>query len=94
MTDQRELTLTRTFEQHQCRSVVSLEIVQRRDDAARHLQRQRIDCFWSIEADNAREFIARDDQIAMFERRLRHRALSINLRDTISRMISLVPSRI
>src|SRR5262249_20688308 len=63
-------------------------------DVAKHLQRPRIDGLGPVEPDHTgRTFDARN-QIAFFHNHCRHRAPSINLRATMSRMISLVPSRI
>src|SRR6478672_5040898 len=71
---------------------ISLERIERLVDTAKHLQRHRIDGLQPIEPDDAGRTLASRDQVAFDS--FRHRAPSISLRDTISRMISLVPSRI
>src|SRR5580704_8489364 len=86
------------FQQDQRHFWVGLERVERRHDAASHLQRQRVQRFRPVETDHAGRALAPHDQIGLGTRNSRgggrHRAPSISLRETISRMISLVPSRI
>ena len=77
---------------------VGFEPVKRLVDVAKHLQRHRVDRLRSVEPDNSRRAFAPCDQVGLLARNggslSRHRAPSINFRETISRMISLVPSRI
>src|SRR5947208_1822556 len=89
-----EAAFARTF-QHNDRNIgINLERVERLVDVVEHLQRHGIDGFRPVQADDAgRAFLARD-QVSFCNGNIRHRAPSISLRDTISRMISLVPSRI
>ncbi|MEY9668090.1 hypothetical protein ABIE80_006798 [Bradyrhizobium diazoefficiens] len=71
---------------------IGLEAVERGLDVAKHLERHGIDGLGTVEPDDAGRSLDAGDQIALF--RCRHRAPSISLRATMSRMISLVPSRI
>ncbi|MBA7714225.1 hypothetical protein ES703_123242 [subsurface metagenome] len=75
---------------------VRLELIERRVDAKRHLQRHGIDRLRTVEPDDPGRTLAPHDQVGFGRnsRSLAHRPPSISLRDTISRMISLVPSSI
>ena len=92
-----EAALARAFQQDHGDRGIGLERVERLVDVAKHLQRHGIDRLRTIEPDDAAAAFAPRDQVTLDERSCssrRHRAPSISLRDTISRMISLVPSRI
>src|SRR5882762_2490897 len=93
-----EPTLARALQQNQADRRIGLEFVERLVDVAKHLQRHRVDRLRSVEADHTNRAFAPRDQVGLGTRngrsRGRHRAPSISLRETISRMISLVPSRI
>src|SRR5690242_15854763 len=84
------------FENDESDIRICLELIERRVDPERHLQSHRVDRLRAIEPDDSGRALAANDEIALLRsrRRFRHRASSISLRDTISRMISLVPSRI
>ena len=89
-----QAALARAFQQDHRDRGIGLERVERLVDVAEHLQRHGIDRLRPVQADDAgRAFLARD-QVALDDGSIGHRAPSISLRDTISRMISLVPSRI
>src|ERR1700754_5365220 len=93
-----QAALARALQQNQADRRIGLEGVERLVDVAKHLQRHRIDRLRPVEANHARRALAPRDQVGL--RTLRcgggapHRAPSISFRETISRMISLVPSRI
>src|SRR5262245_5014803 len=92
-----EPALARAFQQDDRDLRIGLEAIQRPVDVAEHLQRYRIDRLRAIEPDHAGRALAPRDQVRLGARNgsgLAHLAPSINLRDTISRMISLVPSSI
>ncbi len=93
-----EAAVTRTFQQDQGDRRVGLKRVERLVDLAKHLKRHRIDRFRPIEPDGSGGALAPCDQVGFNAGNgrsgSRHRAPSISLRETISRMISLVPSRI
>ncbi len=86
--------LARAFQQDHRDCGIFLERIERLVDVVKHLQRHGIDGLRTVQADDADgAFLARD-QVTLDDRSIAHRAPSISLRDTISRMISLVPSRI
>lgn len=87
-----EPALAGTFQQDHGDARIGLEAIERLRDFAKHLQRHGIDGLRTIEPDDPGRALDTGDQIALFHRT--HRAPSINLRATMSRMISLVPSRI
>src|SRR5436190_12505728 len=92
-----ETALARAFQQDHGYGRVCLEGVERLVDIAKHLQRDGVDRLRPVQPDHAAGAFAPRDQITLDERGCgdrRHRASSISLRETISRMISLVPSRI
>src|SRR5258705_1365641 len=92
-----ETALARALQQDYNYRRIGLECIERLVDIAKHLQRHGVDGFRPVEPDHANGAFAPRDQIALFRHSCggrRHRAPSINFRDTISRMISLVPSRI
>ena len=92
-----EAALAGAFQQDHGNSGIGLECIERLVDVAKHLQRHGIDRLRPVQSDDAAGALAPRDQVAFDERGSggrRHRAPSISLRDTISRMISLVPSRI
>ena len=85
------------FQQDHRHRGIRLERIERLVDVAKHLQRHRIDRLRTVEPDHAGGTLAPCDQVGFGARDSsgrRHRAPSISFRDTISRMISLVPSRI
>jgi hypothetical protein len=73
---------------------VGLEPVERLLDVAKHLQRHRIDRLRPVQPDDAGRTFPPGNQVGFGSGRVHHRAPSISLRETINRMISLVPSRI
>src|SRR3979411_3219299 len=91
-------TIAGALQQNQADRGIGLELVERFVDCPKHLQRHGIDRLRPIEADNTSCALAPRNQVGFRIRnrgsRGRHRAPSISLRATISRMISLVPSRI
>ena len=92
-----QAAFARAFQQDQGDGRIRLEPIQRSIDPERHFQRHGIDRLRPVEPDYAGRALAPHDQIGLgLERGARggHRAPSISLRETISRMISLVPSRI
>src|SRR6266850_369127 len=92
-----ETALARALQQDYNYRRIGLERIERLVDVAKHLQRHGVDGFRPVQPDHAARSLASRDQIALFRHSCggrRHRAPSISLRDTISRMISLVPSRI
>src|SRR5262249_37298752 len=72
---------------------IGLERIERLVDVAKHLQRHRVDGLRPVQPDDADRTLAPGDQVGLGDR-VHHRASSIIFRATISRMISLVPSRI
>ena len=92
-----QAALARPFQHHHRNRRIGFKLIERRVDADGHFQRHRVERFRPVQPDNASRTFAPDDQVAFgihHRGRRRHRAPSISLRDTISRMISLVPSRI
>src|SRR6478672_10900317 len=87
-------TLARAFQQHYRDRRIFLERIERLVDVVKHLQRHGIDGLRAVQADDANRTFLLRDQVALCDGRITHRAPSISLRETISRMISLVPSRI
>ena len=85
--------LTRAFQHDQRDGRIGLKRIQRAVHVAGHFQRQRIDRLRTIETDHTGRALTTGDEIA-FGCVGTHRTPSISLRDTINRMISLVPSRI
>src|ERR1700675_4727958 len=90
--------LAGALQQDQADRRVRFERIERLVDVAKHFQRHGIDRLRPVQPDDARRALAPRDQVGLLARDRgnlrRHRASSISLRDTISRMISLVPSRI
>src|SRR3954453_18376569 len=87
-----QAALAGTFQHDHGNGWISLKTVERLIDVAKHLQRHGVDRLGAVEPDNAGRAFDPRDQVALL--RSAHRAPSINLRATISRMISLVPSSI
>src|SRR5262249_2138398 len=87
--------VTGAFEHDHGHVWIGLEPVERLVDVEKHFQRHGIDRLRPIQPDDAGMALAARDQVGLGnDCRLGHLAPSIILRATISRMISLVPSRI
>src|SRR5262249_1832096 len=93
-----EPALTTAFDQNDADRRIGLEHVERRVDAAQHVMGDCVDGRRPVQPDDAERAFAPDDELAVVLLDLpfghAHLLASINLRATISRMISLVPSRI
>src|SRR5262249_27509900 len=82
------------FDKHQRNGRIDLERIERHGDAACHLQRQRVDGLRPVQRDHPQRPLARDNEVGGCQSDGAHVSASINFRATITRMISLVPSRI
>src|SRR5262249_53590419 len=90
-----QAALAGAFQQDQADRGIGLEAIQRLIDVPEHLQRHGIDGLRPVEPDDPGAAFAPRNQVGLSHSGWRsHRAPSISLRATISRMISLVPSRI
>ena len=88
-----EAALARTIEQHVADCRIALEAVQRAGDQSRHLERERVDRGRPVERDVAERALALGEHGRVAGGGA-HRAGPTTPRAMISRMISLVPSRI